>query len=129
MNEFFAKNVQGIKNQIQQFKKFYFKCKEDFVANIHLDLKKNLKKLSEELDAIVSIPEISGIIRLNRNVKTAIDVYSDTQRKYQFTDEFDMDKLLNFLKREANSTADSALTLGFLHDHGIGVEQSDEKAI
>ena len=70
----------------------------------------------------MSIPEISGIIRLNRNVKTAIDVYSDTQRKYQFTDEFDMDKLLNFLKREANSTADSALTLGFLHDHGIGVE-------
>jgi lipopolysaccharide export LptBFGC system permease protein LptF len=82
VNEFFAKKVQGIKNQIQQFKKFYFKCKEDFVGNIHLDLKKNLTKLSEEMDTIVGIPEISGIIRLNRNVKTAIDVYSDTQRKY-----------------------------------------------
>ena len=69
----------------------------------------------------MDIPEISGIIRLNRNVKTAIDVYSDTQRKYSFTDDYDMEKLLKFLKKEANSTADSALTLGFLYDHGIGV--------
>ena len=54
-------------------------------------------------------------------MKTAIDVYSDTQRKYSFTDDYDMEKLLKFLKKEANSTADSALTLGFLYDHGIGV--------
>ena len=40
-----------------------------------------------------------------------------------------MEKLIAFLKREASVTADSALTLAFLHDHGIGVEQSDQKAI
>lgn len=129
VTDFFAPKVGAIQDQINQFQKFYFKVKEDFAANIHLDLKKDFGKLTEELDSVLNIPEISGIIRLNKNVKTAIDVYSDTQRKYQFSDDYNMDKLLNYLKREANSTADSALTLGFLYDHGIGVEQNDQKAI
>ncbi len=58
-------------------------------------------------------------------MKTAIDVYSDTQRKYQFTDDYDINNLMKFLQREANVTADAQLTLGFLYDHGIGVEQND----
>ena len=52
------------------------------VSKIHklnnIDLKKDFKKLSKDLDECLDIPEISGIIRLNRNVKIAIDVYSDT---------------------------------------------------
>ena len=85
-------------------------------------MKTDFDKLTTEFDNVLNVPVISGCIRLCRNVRTCIDVYSDTERKYEFSDKYDIEKLMAFLQKEANLTADSALCLGFLYDHGIGVE-------
>lgn len=85
-------------------------------------MKTDFDKLTTEFDNVLNVPVISGCIRLCRNVRTCIDVYSDTERKYEFSDKYDIEKLIAFLQKEANLTADSALCLGFLYDHGIGVE-------